>query len=94
MGIKLVLLPLNYKQLESGQRTSALTPVQEQIKQKYAGDKAKQQQLIAALYTETQVMCKSLREFPLFEGAFPPFIWSFSFLYLVGERERKREGEE
>ena len=53
--VKALLLPLTYSQLESTQKVQALAPLQEEIKKKYANDQSKQQQMLAALFAETQV---------------------------------------
>jgi len=54
-GLKTLLIPVNFKQLESAEKVKALGPLQESIKEKFADDKAKQQQMLATLFAETQV---------------------------------------
>lgn len=53
--VRVVLFPLTYQQLASTQRTQALTPKVQEIKEKYPDDKDMQNQLTALLYQETKV---------------------------------------
>jgi YidC/Oxa1 family membrane protein insertase len=53
--VRLVLFPLNYRQIASTQKTQALTPKVQEIKEKYGNNKELQNQLTALLYQESKV---------------------------------------
>ncbi|GAB5030565.1 Hypothetical protein NocV09_00302320 [Nannochloropsis oceanica] len=54
-GVKLALLPVTYKQLESAQRMQALAPKAKELKDKYGKNKALLNQLTAKLYEDAEV---------------------------------------
>ncbi len=54
-GVKLALLPVTYKQLESAQRMQALAPKAKELKDKYGRNKALLNQLTAKLYEDAEV---------------------------------------
>jgi YidC/Oxa1 family membrane protein insertase len=53
--VRLMVLPLNFRQISSTQATSALAPKMKEIKEKYPDDKDLQNQLTALLYEEAKV---------------------------------------
>lgn len=54
-GVKLALLPVTYKQMESAQRLQALAPKAKELKEKYGRNKALLNQLTAKLYEDAEV---------------------------------------
>lgn len=54
-GVKLALLPVTYKQMESAQRMQALAPKAKELKDKYGKNKALLNQLTAKLYEDAEV---------------------------------------
>ena len=52
--IRTILLPLAYKQIESSQATTALSPKVNEIKERFPNDKDMQNQLVAMLYEEAE----------------------------------------
>ena len=77
--IRLVLLPLNYQQLLSSQKTQALSPKIAEIKEKFPDDKNIQNQMVAALYQETQVnplagCLPALVQIPVFLALYRSFL--------------------
>lgn len=52
--IRTVLFPLNYQQIASTQKTQALNPKVQEIREKYANNKDLQNQMTALLYQETK----------------------------------------
>lgn len=53
--MKLALLPVTYKQMESAQRLQALAPKAKELKEKYGRNKALLNQLTAKLYEDAEV---------------------------------------
>jgi YidC/Oxa1 family membrane protein insertase len=54
--VRTLLFPLNYQQISSTEKTKALTPKVQEIKEKYADNQDLQNQMTALLYQETKVM--------------------------------------
>jgi 60Kd inner membrane protein len=54
VAVKLVLLPLNYFQLQSTEKMAQITPVQKKIGEMYPNDKAMQQAIVGRLYEQVQ----------------------------------------
>jgi YidC/Oxa1 family membrane protein insertase len=54
--VRVIIFPLTYQQLSSSQMTQALSPKMKEIREKYPDDKQLQNQMIALLYQETQVI--------------------------------------
>lgn len=54
--VRLLVFPLNFQQLASSQKTMALNPMIAEIREKYPDNKEIQQQMVALLYQETQVL--------------------------------------
>lgn len=54
-GVKLALLPVTYKQMESAQRLQALAPKAKELKDKYGKNKQLLNQLTAKLYEDAEV---------------------------------------
>ena len=55
LGIRAVLFPLNYLQISSSQKSIALNPKLQEIREKYPDNKELQGQMTALLYQETEV---------------------------------------
>lgn len=77
--VRMVLLPLNYQQLLSSQKTQALSPKIAEIKMKFPDDKNIQNQMVAALYQETQVnplagCLPALVQIPVFLALYRSFL--------------------
>jgi membrane protein insertase Oxa1/YidC/SpoIIIJ len=53
--VRCALLPLNYQQLVASQKTLALTPKIQEIKEKFASNKDTQNKMVALMYQETKV---------------------------------------
>ncbi|CAM9547272.1 unnamed protein product [Chrysoparadoxa australica] len=73
--IKVLLLPLNYVQLLSTERTQLLQPIQKQINEKFANNEEVKQQVIQRLYTSADVnplagCLPSLAQIPVFIGLY------------------------
>jgi YidC/Oxa1 family membrane protein insertase len=77
--VRVVIFPLTYQQLLSSQKTQSLTPKIAEIKDKFPDDKNIQNQMIAALYQETQVnplagCLPALVQIPVFLSLYRSFL--------------------
>ncbi len=77
--VRILLFPLTYQQLYSTQKTQALTPKLNEIRQKYADNKDLQNQMVALLYQETKVnplagCLPALFQIPVFLALYRSFL--------------------
>ncbi len=86
--IKLALLPLTLKSMNSTTKMSSLTPEVDKLKEKYKNDQEKQNQEIQKLYKENNVSCAGgclpmLLQFPILIGLYTVLRSPLS--YMVGK---------
>lgn len=77
--VRSILFPLNYQQIASTQKTQALTPKLQEIREKYANNKDLQNQMTALLYQETKVnplagCLPALFQLPVFLALYRSFL--------------------
>lgn len=77
--IRTILLPLNYKQIQSSQATTALSPKVKEIKEKFPDDQDMQNQLTALLYDKAETnplagCLPALVQLPVFIALYRSFL--------------------